>query len=822
MYFYNNSADNSTRRGGKAVRMNRIYERQDRLQLEILENREEKLHFHQDIELLYVIQGSLDVLIEQQTTHMQKEDVLVVNANRQHRLIGSENVMYVKLTVLYDLVSDIAKDLNVIFLCDSTRNSDESYHELRRLLQKLLSHYLATHENAADFTHISLCYQILAFLSEHYLMRKAEKISDTETEKYDERISQIDNYIRANFQSPISIKDLSERLYLSEGHLSRFFKKNYGMSFVEYLTNVRLHHAVDELLYTDLPITRIVYNNGFSSVASFNRAFKKEYNETPSQVRKRNTGEKKNETIKLSKEAAERAADVLWKTIPDEDVSGGEIESSVDTAHKEKYKTYWKEMINIGSAADLLRSEVQEHVMILKRALDFQYVRFWSPFSKELLIDIHVQDGRYNFSRLDSVLDFLIGLEIKPFIELADKPKKLSATTMEPIVQGTSDHSLSREEWRSVMTSFVRHILMRYGEAVNSWKFELWFDVLQLDNEQAVSEYMEHFKTAQAVLHEHTSAMIGAAGLHAITRINETRTVAVKKFFQTMIVKKVIPDFLTLYAYAYDTDKPEDLMARRRSTDPDYLLHETELFQKTRFPELRELPVYITEWNLTVSDRNVINDSCFKGAYIVKNYIDLFGMVDGIAYFSGTDRLSEYYDTNRFLFGGKGLLTCDGIMKPAAFAFDFLNRLYPYYVGKGKNYIVTANGSDHYGIVCHNCKKLNYVYFTTPEDQLDRDHLNQYFEDLDPLTLKLHLKHLKNGTYHVKIYRINVRHGSVQQLWEEMGYENELSRGDIEYFRRVNEPNLSMKNIEVRSGQADLTITMDANEFAFIRLRRRV
>ena len=46
------------------------------------------------------------------------------------------------------------------------------------------------------------------------------------------------------------------------------------MSFAEYLTNVRLFHAVDDLLYTSTPITRIAYDNGFASVAVFNKIFK--------------------------------------------------------------------------------------------------------------------------------------------------------------------------------------------------------------------------------------------------------------------------------------------------------------------------------------------------------------------------------------------------------------------------------------------------------------------------------------------------------------------------------------------------------------------
>ena len=86
-----------------------------------------------------------------------------------------------------------------------------------------------------------------------------------------------------------------------------FFKKNYGMSFADYLTNVRLHHAVDQLLYTDIPITRIVYDNGFSSVALFNKAFKKEYGETPSAVRKRGAGNKKTKQHTITKEMEKKA-----------------------------------------------------------------------------------------------------------------------------------------------------------------------------------------------------------------------------------------------------------------------------------------------------------------------------------------------------------------------------------------------------------------------------------------------------------------------------------------------------------------------------------
>ena len=87
------------------------------------------------------------------------------------------------------------------------------------------------------------------------------------------------------------------------------------MSFADYLTNVRLHHAVDQLLYTDIPITRIVYDNGFSSVALFNKAFKKEYGETPSAVRKRGAGNKKTKQHTITKEMEKSWKMYFGKTV---------------------------------------------------------------------------------------------------------------------------------------------------------------------------------------------------------------------------------------------------------------------------------------------------------------------------------------------------------------------------------------------------------------------------------------------------------------------------------------------------------------------------
>lgn len=202
----------------------------------------------EDTELLYLLEGALDIDLSGQTAHMKKVDIFVIYANKRHSFCGSKDMLYARLMIDYQLISDIFQTVNIIFWCDSTREDNECYAELRSVIHKLLNHYLNIRGGVADFGHIALCYQVMDLLSVHFLVQTADRETMDDKDRFEERLLLINNFIRANYQQPISLKELSEKLFLSNGYLSRFFKKNYGMSFAEYLTNIRLYHAVDELI----------------------------------------------------------------------------------------------------------------------------------------------------------------------------------------------------------------------------------------------------------------------------------------------------------------------------------------------------------------------------------------------------------------------------------------------------------------------------------------------------------------------------------------------------------------------------------------------
>lgn len=230
--------------------------------------------------------------------------------------------------------------------------------------------------------------------------------------------------------------------------------------------------------------------------------------------------------------------------------------------------------------------------------------------------------------------------------------------------------------------------------------------------------------------------------------------------------------------------------------------------------------LYVTEWNRTVSERNYVNDSCFQGAYIIKNVIDVFDRVDILSYFNGSDLISEHYDSNELLHGGNGLLSKDGVLKPSGFAIDFLNHLYPYFIGKDSNYFITTDNRDNYSIVCHNMKNLSYYYYATSDEKIERDKLIKCFEDDFPLEINMELCDVPNGEYLIRIQRINNKNGSILHLWKDFNYYTDLSREDIKYFRRACEPKLTIHPYQAANSRISLKLSMMANEIALITIEK--
>jgi len=232
--------------------------------------------------------------------------------------------------------------------------------------------------------------------------------------------------------------------------------------------------------------------------------------------------------------------------------------------------------------------------------------------------------------------------------------------------------------------------------------------------------------------------------------------------------------------------------------------------------KLSDVEIHVTEWNSTISNRNLVNDSCYKGAYVMKSIIDSIDMTDVLGYWIASDIFSEYFDSSPILFGGCGLLSKDGIKKPSYYAYYFLKSMGKYLISADDNSIVTTNGHNSYYIACHNYRHLNYKYYLKSENEFELESLHQLYEDKDILRINYQLRNVKNGRYKIKTYAINEDNGSVQEEWCRMGLNNQLSKQEVDYLKRICTPYIQIREYEVKNQVLNFDVKMKAQEIQYL------
>lgn len=96
----------------------------------------------------------------------------------------------------------------------------------------------------------------------------------------------IKKYIDMHYNEKITLDMLAENFFINKFYLTRLFKKQYGMSVVNYITYIRITHAKQLLKFTDLSVEYVGEECGFNDSNYFARTFKKVEGVTPAQFRK--------------------------------------------------------------------------------------------------------------------------------------------------------------------------------------------------------------------------------------------------------------------------------------------------------------------------------------------------------------------------------------------------------------------------------------------------------------------------------------------------------------------------------------------------------
>lgn len=129
-------------------------------------------------------------------------------------------------------------------------------------------------------------FDILSSASEYELLASPD-FANNPDKKESNRLGEVMEYIMRNFDEDISLPKAASMANMGLTTFCNFFKENYRVTFVEYLNLIRVGHACKLLSLNDQTIAEIAYSCGFSTLANFNRQFKKYKGMTPSDYREK-------------------------------------------------------------------------------------------------------------------------------------------------------------------------------------------------------------------------------------------------------------------------------------------------------------------------------------------------------------------------------------------------------------------------------------------------------------------------------------------------------------------------------------------------------
>jgi len=754
--------------------------------------------------LIFAAEGEMIVESGEGTFRMGVHDILIPESGYPCVIRGGADTICALVTYAPDVIRRMASGDDVFFLCNSTMDNTHSYSDLRDIFFELLRGYVQPLGRPESRTE-GLMLKLLDTLFAHYCL---EKNGGTKGgAERDERTQRVIQYVLANYREELNLTALAESMYVSTSTLSRAFHKSTGVYFADFVSRVRASHAAQAIVLTDAGMTKIAYDAGFSSSSAFNKTFRKIYGMAPGAYREM----KKAEAERLSQEMRKEEDDIrdtlhhreeYIRKIP----AGGKETSTatrIDFSLKDegtKYHKPWLEFINLGPLSEAAGANVQDHILYLRDNIHIKGVRVWSVFAKRFNITDRSHKGSYNFDTMDRALDFLVNHGLRVYLDLSPRIDTIYRGGRD-VVRWNLDYDTpdSKADYADLMAKFLRHVIHRYGrDIVSEWIFEISYDPFHPDDTMYYRDDNYNFYDVYTVTYDLIKKALPEAKVGGPSGIISYEWDIMTEFLPWAKDNDCVPDFLSfmLYPYGVDTNaegqEDKSLMARK-----DGEISQLNMIQKLKDSlGLKDIPVYISEFNNTISGRNTLNDSCFRSAYYAEKLIQIWTRADMIVPMMVSDWIDADVDFHGIAGGGLGILTKDTITKPVFDVLRFFDRMGHHVIGRGSNWVITQRNSHDFYILAVNFKWFSKKYFLETEDIPITIQQTDYFESGQPERFVVKIRDALGEEYHIKTRSIRPSSGNLISEWAELGYEKNLTRNDISYLQRACFPRLRMQSVK--------------------------
>lgn len=255
------------------------------------------LHWHNEMELIYIKKGNGIVSIDLNYHSVSQGDLVIVYPGRIHSITNSDNSRLEYENIIFNINTLLPKecDRNTFEYFGHINNSDNNmtyiirpadlhYREIISFIDEA-DKVCETFPAGFELKIRSCLYSFFFALHTYYSYTGGSEVSGSLFIDKMNKLKLIIRYIENNYTHAVSIHDIADECHFSESHFMKFFKQCTGTSFISYLNDYRLLIASRMLTSTDLSVTQIASECGFDNISYFNRCFKKKYGTAPSKMR---------------------------------------------------------------------------------------------------------------------------------------------------------------------------------------------------------------------------------------------------------------------------------------------------------------------------------------------------------------------------------------------------------------------------------------------------------------------------------------------------------------------------------------------------------
>ncbi len=244
-------------------------------------------HIHNYIEIIYALSGKYQILLNNKDYSFCEGDMVLINSNEIHNIFslshGLNRYIVVKFEpeMLYTTAQSLfeMKYVMPFILNESTHQKIFCKEEIEKTVVPDIIHGINREYHDKRYGYElairANIYNLFLFILRRWNEQNVDLNIDEEINKdMVKRIQNVFDYIENNYQNDITALEMAQHCNLSYSYFSRLFTRIMKRSFREYLNYVRITKAERLLTSTDLNITEIAMQVGFSTSSYFIQQFK--------------------------------------------------------------------------------------------------------------------------------------------------------------------------------------------------------------------------------------------------------------------------------------------------------------------------------------------------------------------------------------------------------------------------------------------------------------------------------------------------------------------------------------------------------------------